>query len=108
MTKTVIQVLIDSMRQPDCSIIGMACIRFLRIMFCHVLIVSSLNIRFIQIIYMTSLPAPAPNIRWHLNLHEALRTTTDGTKYILCMIDSTSMWPELIATEECIAEKVGS
>ena len=56
---------------------------------------------------LTSLPVPNPCTRWHLDFHGPFPESC-GKKYILCMIDSTSMWPELIATEDCTAETVAA
>src|SRR5208282_423382 len=56
---------------------------------------------------ITSLPVPIPCTRWHLDFHGSFPESS-GFKYILCMIDSTSMWPELIATKDCTAETVAS
>src|SRR5208282_4272431 len=56
---------------------------------------------------LTSLPVPRPLVRWHLDFHGPFPESC-GYKYILCMIDSTSMWPELIATKDCTAETVAA
>ena len=56
---------------------------------------------------LTSLPVPKPCTRWHLDFRGPF-PESNGFKYILCMIDSTSMWPELIATKDCTEETVAS
>lgn len=54
---------------------------------------------------IVSLPVPAPCTRWHIDFHGPF-PDSNGMKYILLLIDSTSMWPELIATEDCTADTV--
>lgn len=56
---------------------------------------------------LTYLSVPAPCTRWHLDFHGPF-PESDGKRYILVMIDSTSMWPELIATNDCTAETVAT
>ena len=52
-----------------------------------------------------SLPVPLPTTRWHLDHHGPF-PMSQGKRYILVLIDSTSMWPELIAVEDTSAETV--
>jgi hypothetical protein len=54
---------------------------------------------------IVSLPVPPPATRWHEDFHGPL-STSQGKKYILVLIDSTSMWPELIPVEDTSAETV--
>jgi hypothetical protein len=54
---------------------------------------------------IVSLPVPPPATRWHMDFHGPL-PTSQGKKYILVLIDSTSMWPELIPVEDTSAETV--
>jgi hypothetical protein len=57
--------------------------------------------------HLTSLPVSAPLIRWHLDFHDSFPESR-GKKYILFLLDSKSMWPELIATEDCTADKIAT
>jgi hypothetical protein len=52
---------------------------------------------------IVSLPVPAPANRWHLDFHGPL-PESEGRRHILVLIDSTSMWPELIPVEDTSAE----
>ena len=52
-----------------------------------------------------SLPVPLPTTRWHMDHHGPF-PKSQGKRYILVLIDSTSMWPELIAVEDTSAETV--
>ena len=52
-----------------------------------------------------SLPAVAPLTRWHLDFHGPM-VESNNKRYVLVLIDSSSMWVELIATEDCTAETV--
>jgi transposase InsO family protein len=52
-----------------------------------------------------SLPAVAPLTRWHLDFHGPM-VESNNKRYVLVLIDSISMWVELIATEDCTAETV--
>jgi hypothetical protein len=52
---------------------------------------------------IVSLPVPAPATRWHLDFHGPL-PESEGKRHILVLIDSTSMWPELIPVEDTSAE----
>jgi transposase InsO family protein len=54
----------------------------------------------------TSLAVPLPGTRWHIDHHTNLPMSADGRRHVLVIIDSTSMWPELIAVESTDAETV--
>jgi transposase InsO family protein len=54
----------------------------------------------------TSLAVPLPGTRWHIDHHTNLSLSADGKRHVLVIIDSTSMWPELIAVESTDAETV--
>jgi hypothetical protein len=49
------------------------------------------------------LPVPSPATRWHLDFHGPL-SESEGKRHILVLIDSTSMWPELVPVEDTSAE----
>ena len=51
-----------------------------------------------------SLPVPPPTVRWHLDFHGPFPVSDVNKRYILVLIDSTSMWPELVATDNLSAE----
>ena len=50
-----------------------------------------------------SLPVSRPGSRWHIDFHGSF-PISDGYRYVLVAIDSTSMWVELIPTINCTAE----
>ena len=52
-----------------------------------------------------SLPVSTPLSRWHVDFHGPF-PESEGKRYILLLIDYTSMWPELIAVEDTSAETV--
>jgi transposase InsO family protein len=54
---------------------------------------------------LTSLTVPPLLTRFHLDFHGPL-PTSKGKRHILVLIDSTSMWVELIAVEDLTAETV--
>ena len=54
---------------------------------------------------IVSLPVPPPATRWHLDHHGPF-PASQGKRYILVLIDSTSLRPELIAVEDTGAETV--
>jgi hypothetical protein len=54
----------------------------------------------------TSLAIPLPGTRWHIDHHNNFPTSADGNRHVLVIIESTSMWPELIAVESTDAETV--
>lgn len=54
----------------------------------------------------TSLAVPLPGTRWHPDHHTNFPASADGKKHVFVIIDSTSMWPELIAVEGTDAETV--
>jgi transposase InsO family protein len=54
---------------------------------------------------LTSLTVPPPLTRFHMDFHVPLPLSR-GERYILVLIDSTSMWTELIAVEDTTAETV--
>jgi transposase InsO family protein len=52
---------------------------------------------------LSSLPVPPPCTRWHLDHHGPM-PESNGKRYILVLIDSSSMWPELVPVEDTSAE----
>jgi Integrase zinc binding domain/Integrase core domain len=54
---------------------------------------------------LTSLPVPPPLTRWHMDFHGPL-APSDGKRYILVLIDTTSMWVELIPVADMTAQTV--
>jgi hypothetical protein len=52
---------------------------------------------------LSSLPVPPPCTRWHLDHHGPM-PQSNGKRYILVLIDSSSMWPELVPVEDTSAE----
>jgi hypothetical protein len=54
---------------------------------------------------LTSLTVPPPLTRFHMDFHGPLPLSR-GKRHILVIIDSTSMWTELIAVEDTTAETV--
>ena len=54
---------------------------------------------------ITSLPVSLPLTRWHMDFHGPM-PLSEGKRHILVLIDSTSMWVELLAVEDTSAETV--
>lgn len=53
-----------------------------------------------------ALPTAAPGERWIIDHHGPYVASGNGMRYVLVIIDSASMWPELIATADTSAETV--
>jgi len=51
-----------------------------------------------------ALPVAASGERWIADYHGSFKTSEGGKKYILVFIDSASLWPEMVATEDTSAE----
>ena len=51
-----------------------------------------------------SMPIQTPSTRFVMDYHGSFQESTDGARYILTVVDSSSMWPELIPTRDQTAE----
>ena len=55
---------------------------------------------------LTPLPAEDLHHRWHMDFLGPLKTTKDGFKYILLLVESFSRWPIAVATKTMEASEV--